>query len=89
MTSFDRLMGGPETHPGKKHFAPLLDQFDLIGPNGRHLCLVSDAFDPTAIEGKIRPDITWNFIKQIVEATAYAHELGVVHGGEPTNKSAI
>ena len=82
LTSLERLKNGPENHPGKKHIAQLLDRFELSGPNGQHLCLVHNALGE-CVTTPNRPDLsTWKSVKQIVEAIAYAHQVGVAHGGE-------
>jgi len=37
------LMSGPPDHQGRAYVLPLLDEFVVNGPNGRHLCIVSEA----------------------------------------------
>ena len=87
-TNLKRLLSGPESHPGKKHIAQLLDRFELRGPNGHHLCLAFETLGPQVDGNHDRPDVTWEFAKQMVEAVGYAHEVGVVHGGRQADKSA-
>lgn len=82
LTNFERLRSGPDSHPGKKLVAHLLDSFDLRGPNSNHLCLVSSALGEPVSENIRSPKGAWESAKQLVQATAYAHEVGVVHGGE-------
>ena len=82
LAGLDRLMTGPEDHPGKKHIAQLLDHFVLKGPNGHHLCLVQEALGKGAFEDFPPPKVLWERIKQMVHAVAYAHEVGIIHGGK-------
>ena len=77
-----RLNEGPTSHPGKSHIMQLLDQFELIGPNGRHLCLVVEALGPRIESDELSPEPAWEIARQLVEATAYFHDLGIVHGGK-------
>ena len=88
VTSLERLRSGPNSHPGKKHIAQLLDHFELKGPNGNHLCLVSTVLGDPACSGTRSIKRNWVSAKQAVEATAYAHEQGVVHGSKLTKISA-
>ena len=76
-----RLIEGPTSRPGKSHIMQLLDQFELIGPNGRHLCLVVEALGPGIESYELSPKPAWEIARQLVEATAYFHDLGIVHGG--------
>ena len=55
-----QLNEGPTSHSRKSHIIQLLDQFELIGPNGRHLCLVVE----------LSPKHAWEIARQLVEATA-------------------
>lgn len=80
-----RLTEGPTSHPGKSHVVQLLDQFELVGPNGRHLCLVIQALGPRIEPSELSPRAGWMLARQLVEAIAYFHDLGIVHGG--TSKS--
>ena len=81
LESYERLASGPESHPGKKHIAQLLDRFELTGPNGRHWCLVFNALGPCVLDNIYRRAVVkWQRAKQLVEAVAYAHEVGVTHG---------
>ena len=80
-----RLTEGPTSHPGKSHVVQLLDQFELVGPNGRHLCLAVQALGPRIEPSALSPRPGWMLARQLVEAIAYFHDLGIVHGG--TSKS--
>ena len=76
-----RLTESPTSSPGKGCVVQLLDQFDLMGPNGRHLCLVVEALGPSIDPDDLSPKDAWEIARQLVEATAYFHDLGIVHGG--------
>ncbi len=76
-----QLTDGPTSHPGKSHVIQLLDQFELVGPNGRHLCLVVQALGPKLEPSELSPRAGWILARQLVEAVAYFHDLGIVHGG--------
>lgn len=43
----ETLESGPSEDPGKNHVASLLTNFHFDGPNGRHLCLVSEVAGPS------------------------------------------
>lgn len=76
-----RLTKTSTSDRGKNHFVKLLDRFELKGPNGRHLCLVVEALGPRIESGHLTPQAVWDVARQLVEATAYFHRNGVVHGG--------
>ena len=80
------------SHPGHKHVLHLLDFFYLDGPNGRHLCLVSDVLGPntSSVAECCKPDyrldgcLGRDISTQLLLAVDYIHLSGIVHGGEPT-----
>ena len=83
-----RLAQGPADHAGKMHVVNLLDRFELVGPNGQHICLVMELLGPRLrwgcgpdLEDEIGRVTAWKISKQLVEATAYMHSLGITHGG--------
>ncbi len=76
-----RLAQGPANHAGKEHVVQLLDRFKLSGPNGRHSCLVTEALAPWIKPEDLSPKAAWEVSKQLVEATAYMHEMAVADGG--------
>jgi serine/threonine-protein kinase SRPK3 len=78
------------SHAGYKRVLHLLDFFYLDGPNGRHLCLVSDVLGPRVssvaercpdyrLDGCLGRDIS----AQVLLAVNYLHSFGIAHGGEP------
>ena len=73
-------------HPGRRYVALLLDHFELHGPNGTHLCLVSEVLGPSIayLIGKdlqLRGKIARKVARQLVQAVAFLHSQGVCHGG--------
>lgn len=76
------------TDPGRQYIRPLLDHFTITGPNGRHSCLVMTPARLSLRDAK--EDYSWPSLApvgfrviaaQLVEAVAYVHGQGVVHGG--------
>ena len=73
---------------GKRYFGPLLDEFNIDGPNGRHLCLVSEPARCSVADSK-EASMNWMFPMTIARAVAAQailglddlHNSGVVHGG--------
>lgn len=69
--------------PGNPHVMPLLDTFDITGPNGIHSVIVSDAVIPlssfTAVKFK-----SFRWLKAVarglVSGVAHIHAAGLVHG---------
>lgn len=69
-----------------------LDEFAEDGPNGRHTCLVShiagpslaQIFDsPGEVAGtrRLERSLVPRLARQLAEAVAFLHKLGIVHGG--------
>ena len=79
--------GNPE-HPGRSCVQILWDEFFVNGPNGRHLCLVSQVTGCSVAESK-EASTKWMFPINIARAVAaqttmglaYIHSCGVIHGG--------
>lgn len=76
-------------YPGKSLIRHVTDNFHFDGPNGRHTCLVND---PAMMSLRLAKDASFcrlfqprtarAIAAQVVQALAYLHEGGVVHGGE-------
>lgn len=71
---------------GRQYISFLLDHFQIDGPNGLHLCLVSKVFGPAlsqlTVSGKqLRGSVARQISRQAVEAVAWLHSHGVCHGG--------
>lgn len=76
---------------GDNDFVPWLHKAFLHhGPNGSHLCIVTDFLGPSLRQivtsyynwgERLEPDnILW-LTSQLLEATALLHEAGIAHGG--------
>lgn len=83
------LRAGNVLHPGRKFVWSLLDEFSFSGPNGHHLCLVSEVGGCSVAESKensldfMFPLVTAKAIAaQVAMGLAYMHSCGVGHGGE-------
>ncbi|KAI9771585.1 MAG: hypothetical protein M1835_006407 [Candelina submexicana] len=79
---------GDIDHPGRRFVSTLLDDFWLDGPNGRHLCLVSEPAGGTVAASKKRAvgsvfllDVARSIAANTVMGLAYVHACGVGHGG--------
>lgn len=88
----EKLENGPSDQPGKIHIASLLSKFNFDGPNGHHLCLVSEVPGSSittinncpgkqAGNNRLRADISRKVARQIVEALSFIHSQGLCHGG--------
>jgi hypothetical protein len=71
-------------------FTRLLAAFQITGPNGVHNCLVTELVGPSvarvlracSLFGEtLRPDTILRASRRVLEAVAFAHHIGVVHGG--------
>lgn len=77
-----------------KHVVQLLDNFLHQGPNGCHRCLVFELLGPT-IEmvvsdyhtggDTLEPETILRLSEQLLQAIAFLHEAGYVHGGMPVH----
>ncbi|KAH7403682.1 kinase-like domain-containing protein [Cadophora sp. MPI-SDFR-AT-0126] len=86
-----RRLKKSEDHQGKTHVMSMLDHFWVEGPNGRHLCVVSEVGGPSIkqfndcpgfIRGtrRLRGDLARKVALQATEGLAYIHSTGIVHG---------
>lgn len=67
---------------------PLLDHFEIQGPNGSHPCIVTSpamcSFADAILASDYRPfqiDVARSLAAQLAMAVAYMHRAGFVHGG--------
>ncbi|KAJ7071835.1 kinase-like domain-containing protein [Mycena belliarum] len=82
-----RVLTADPTHPGFRHNLHLLDEFRLQGPNGRHLCLVTellgerlDQYAKRFPHGKVPMAIIKTLSHQIIKAILYLHEkCDIIH----------
>ncbi|KAH6903328.1 kinase-like domain-containing protein [Coprinopsis sp. MPI-PUGE-AT-0042] len=75
---------------GKRFILQFLDSFFHEGPNGKHLCVVTEvsgpplatnllAYGPEGVED-LEPEFAGTFVWQLVQGLEYLHSCGIVHG---------
>ncbi|KAL8782330.1 MAG: hypothetical protein Q9195_009655 [Heterodermia aff. obscurata] len=74
------------SHPGRQYISSIYDQFRIEGPNGSHICLVSEVLGPSlkdlmSVGKQLRGTAARKIGRQFVQAVAYLHSEGVCHGG--------
>lgn len=79
---------GDPDHPGYKHISRLLDSFYHEGPNGRHLCIVTELLGPAvscvadrSLDCRLDGSLARQVSQQLLHATRYLHSCGIAHGG--------
>lgn len=84
----NRLRCGDLHHPGRPFVLSPLHGFYIDGPNGRHLCLVSEVAEPSIFEvkeaadyGMLPIEAAQNITAQLALGLSYVHSCGVIHGG--------
>lgn len=77
-----------KVHPGEAIISPVLDEFFLHGPNGKHRCFVTVPAMMSLAEAKdasytrlFRLPVAKAIATQIVQAVAFLHDQGIVHAG--------
>ncbi|KAL4886050.1 kinase-like domain-containing protein [Aspergillus karnatakaensis] len=86
------LASKQDTHPGHKYISTLLDKFTIVGPNGTHHCIVTEAAGGSVAQSK-EASLRWGFPVKIARAIAaqallgleYIHACGVVHADLHSN----
>jgi serine/threonine-protein kinase SRPK3 len=79
-------------HPGKAELRLILDHFTLEGPNGTHLCLISQLAGPSVLSmaespgrvsgsRRLRGDLARKVASQVATAVELLHGRGIIHGG--------
>jgi serine/threonine-protein kinase SRPK3 len=87
-----RRLRESEDHEGKAFVMSMLDHFWIDGPNGHHLCVVSEVGGPsikqfndcpglTSGSRRLRGAVARKVASQATEGLAYIHSTGTVHGG--------
>jgi serine/threonine-protein kinase SRPK3 len=87
-----RLIKLAPEHAGKPYVMSMLDHFWITGPNGRHLCVVSQVGGPSIKQfndcpgqssgtRRLRALVARKVALQATEGLDYIHSTGVVHGG--------
>ena len=70
--------------PGARHIVGLLDDFNIVGPNGTHSVLVMEVLAP-ASEVLSTCDFAkdWKlFCHQLLSGAAFLYEHGITHAGK-------
>ena len=76
----------------RKPIVQLFDEFLHQGPNGTHQCLVFELLGPTldfvvsdyyAVGDPLEPETVVRLSENLLQAIAFLHEAGHVHGGTP------
>lgn len=91
----NRLRCGDRHHPGHPFVLSPLNEFYIDGPNGRHLCLVSELAGPSILEvkmaaehGMLSIEAAQNITAQLALGLSYVHSCGVIHGDIHTHNVA-
>ena len=73
---------------GKEIIPPLLDEFWVAGPNGKHRCTVTLPAQMSLLDAKeasifrlFQPKVARSIIAQLIRGVAFLHSEHVVHGG--------
>lgn len=76
-------------NPRASMILPMLDEFVLCGPNGKHRCYVTAPARSSLAEAKdasyirlFQPSVARAISAQLVQIVAFLHSQGVVHGGK-------
>ncbi|KAF7858011.1 hypothetical protein EAF04_009367 [Stromatinia cepivora] len=86
-----RAMKDSPGHIGKSHVMSLLDHFTHRGPNGVHLCLVSEVGGPSIKQfndcpgeykgsRRLEASVARNVCLQVINGLDYIHTTGIAHG---------
>lgn len=82
------LQQANDKHIGFPVIQRLLDEFLFDGPNGRHLCLVTDAAgNNLAVSKEFSPNYMFpveaaqSLCAQLISSVVYIHASGICHGG--------
>lgn len=73
---------------GKEIVPPLLDEFWVAGPNGKHRCIVTAPAQMSLLDAKesstfglFQPKVARSIVAQLIRGAAFFHSEHVVHGG--------
>ncbi|KAL3460758.1 kinase-like protein [Aspergillus heterothallicus] len=86
-SSLLHLLGNSPPGPGSGIYPPLLDEFWIAGPNGKHRCIATaparmslfDAKEASSL-GLFRPNVARSIIAQLIRGIAFLHSQDIVHG---------
>ncbi|KAF7128234.1 hypothetical protein CNMCM5793_002776 [Aspergillus hiratsukae] len=73
--------------PGREIIPPLIDDFWITGPNGKHRCIVTSPAQMSLFDAKeastfgpFRPKVGQSIIAQLIPGVAFLHHENIVHG---------
>ncbi|KAF2860253.1 hypothetical protein K470DRAFT_194830, partial [Piedraia hortae CBS 480.64] len=85
-TGIMRILAANRTkHPGLAHIPVLLDEFELVGPNGTDPCIVTDIYggrvvpDSSDSSAEYTASTASRLQKQVLQAVDCLHQHGIVH----------
>ena len=85
---YRRLASGRASQPGRDNMPELFDSFELHGSNGVHQCLVMELLGQSMASlagvfatNRLPGDVALEVSNQVIQAIAYVHGMGIVHGG--------
>lgn len=88
-TSLLRFLGNSPSRTVAGIIPQLIDDFWVVGPNGRHRCIVTplaqmSLFNSTeaSTSGLFRPRVAQSIIAQLIRGVAHIHSKDNVHGGK-------
>lgn len=81
-------LGNTLSGSGKGVIPPLIDEFWVAGPNGKHKCIVTpparmslfDAKEASTF-GVFRPKVAQSIVAQLIHGVAFLHSEHIVHDG--------
>jgi serine/threonine-protein kinase SRPK3 len=83
-------------HSGKSMVRPVLDSFDIVGPKGRHKCLLYQplwwsfaSFQDLLPDRRFPKDLVQQSVQLILVALDYLHQCNVVHTGKLSVRLSI
>ena len=87
-----RLDERAQASPWRSNIIATVDDFMIGGPNGTHMCYVSQPVGPSLsaisdspgeIAGtrRLRAPLARKFARQLAKAVSFIHDVGIVHGG--------
>jgi serine/threonine-protein kinase SRPK3 len=88
-----RRLKSSSEHGGKPYVMSMLDHLWIHGPNGQHLCIVSEVGGPSIKQfndcagqssgtRRLRASVARKVALEATEGLAYIHSTGIVHGGK-------
>lgn len=88
-SSLLRSLGKSPYRPGKEIIPPLIDEFWIAGPNGKHRCILTLPAQMSLFDAKeastcklFRPNVAKSIIAQLIRGVAFLHHENIVHGGK-------